>query len=180
MDIYFYLEHSFLKCLSTYSSFVNSTRNTYSKYCRTIWNSSKIMHRKEMKGKIVSIEVQSWHNIARCNESIVNVLEMEQSGACDGSRCHACMARNIMGTVKSILQQASYANQNHIHSMDDSANPVSLKKQMTYWACNINEASVLLFPCRNLSQYRVCEGFINVCPIICCVIKISSIEVFMP
>jgi hypothetical protein len=133
MDIYFHLEHSFLKCLSTYSSIVNSTRYTHTEYCRTIWiNSSKIMHRKEVKGKIVSIKVKSWHNIARCNESVVNVLEIEQSGACHGSRCHACMARNIMGTVKSILQQASYANQNHIHSMNDSANPISLKKQMTY------------------------------------------------
>jgi hypothetical protein len=129
MDIYFHLEHSFLKCLSTCSSFVNSTRNTHSEYYRTIWNSSKIMHCKEVKGKTVSIEVQFWHNIARCNESIVNVLETEQSGACHGPRCHACMARNIMGIVKSILQQASYANQNHIHSMDDSANPVSLKSR---------------------------------------------------
>jgi len=84
MDIYFHLEHSFLKCLSTYSSFVNNTRNTHSEYYRTIWNSSKIMHCKEVKGKTVSIEVQFWHNIARCNESIVNVLEMEQSGACHG------------------------------------------------------------------------------------------------
>jgi hypothetical protein len=77
--IYFHLEHSFLKCLSTYSSFVNSTRYTHTEYCCTIWNSSKIIHRKEVKGKTISIEVQSWHSITRCNESVVNVLEMEQS-----------------------------------------------------------------------------------------------------
>jgi hypothetical protein len=142
MDIYFHLEHSFLKCLSTYSSFVNSTRNTHSEYCRTIWNSSKIMHRKKVKGKTVSIEVQSWHSIARCNVSVLNVLEMEQYVACHGPRCHACMARNIMGTMKSILQQASYANQNHIHSMDDSANPVSLKSR---WLTELAISMKLLF-----------------------------------
>lgn len=124
--------------------------------------------------KQVSMEVHSWHCRTKYNESVVNVLK---------SNLEQVMAQGAMhgkeGYGDSEVDTAtSYANQNHMRLVDGSANSISLKKQMTCRACKINEASILLFPCRHLCLCKVCEGLIDVCPV-CRIAKSSSVEVFL-
>lgn len=124
--------------------------------------------------KQVSMEVQSWHCRARYNESVVNVLKsnLEQAMAQGAIRDREGFGDSEVDTA------ASYANQNQMLLLDGSANSVSSKMQMTCRACKINEACVLLFPCRHLCLCKVCEAFVNVCPA-CHIMKTSSIEVFI-
>ncbi|KAJ6882246.1 hypothetical protein NC651_028760 [Populus alba x Populus x berolinensis] len=124
--------------------------------------------------KQVSMEVHSWHCRTKYNESVVNVLK---------SNLEQVMAQGAMHGKEGygdseVDTAASYANQNHMRLVDGSANSISLKKQMTCRACKINEASILLFPCRHLCLCKVCEGLIDVCPI-CRIAKSSSVEVFL-
>ncbi|KAJ6888693.1 BOI-related E3 ubiquitin-protein ligase 2 isoform X3 [Populus alba x Populus x berolinensis] len=124
--------------------------------------------------KQVSMEVHSWHCRTKYNESVVNVLK---------SNLEQVMAQGAMHGKEGygdseVDTAASYANQNHMRLVDSSANSISLKKQMACRACKINEASILLFPCRHLCLCKVCEGLIDVCPI-CRIAKSSSVEVFL-
>lgn len=124
--------------------------------------------------KQVSMEVHSWHCRTKYNESVVNVLK---------SNLEQVMAQGAMHGKEGygdseVDTAASYANQNHMRLVDGSANSISLKKQMTCRACKINEASILLFPCRHLCLCKVCEGLIDVCPV-CRIAKSSSLQVFL-
>lgn len=124
--------------------------------------------------KQVSMEVHSWHCRTKYNESVVNVLK---------SNLEQVMAQGAMHGKEGygdseVDTAASYANQNHMCLVNGSANSISLKKQMTCRACKINEASILLFPCRHLCLCKVCEGLIDVCPV-CRIAKSSSVEVFL-
>uniref|UniRef100_A0A6N2MV59 RING-type domain-containing protein n=1 Tax=Salix viminalis TaxID=40686 RepID=A0A6N2MV59_SALVM len=124
--------------------------------------------------KQVSMEVQCWQCRTKYNESVVNVLKsnLEQVMA-EGAR------HGKEGYGDSEVDTAtSYANQNHTCRVGGSADSFSLKKQITCRACKINEASVLLFPCRHLCLCKVCEGLIDVCPT-CRIKKSSSVEVFV-
>ncbi|KAK9278144.1 hypothetical protein L1049_027703 [Liquidambar formosana] len=131
---------------------------------------------KELVDRIkqVSMEVQSWHNRAKYNESIVNSLksDLEQviaRGALQGKE--GCGDSEVDDA-------ASYANQNHLGIVGGSGNPVFASKQMNCRACKVKEVNILLLPCRHLCLCMDCEGFIDVCPV-CRVMKTASVQVFM-
>ncbi|KAJ6358869.1 hypothetical protein OIU76_000571 [Salix suchowensis] len=124
--------------------------------------------------KQVSMEVRCWQCRTKYNESVVNVLKsnLEQVMAEGARHGKEGYGDSEVGTA------TSYANQNHTCRVGGSADSFSLKKQITCRACKINEASVLLFPCRHLCLCKVCEGLIDVCPT-CRIKKSSSVEVFL-
>ncbi|KAF6164112.1 hypothetical protein GIB67_017696 [Kingdonia uniflora] len=135
---------------------------------------------KELVDRIkqVSVEAQSWHNRAKYNELMVNVLKNNLRQAMAQG---ADQGKEGCGDSE-VDDAASYVDPNNhlgiVPPGGSHAKRKNLKEQMACKACKIKEVSTLLLPCRHLCMCKDCEGFIDVCPI-CQTVKTASVEVFM-
>lgn len=131
---------------------------------------------KELVQKIkqVSMEVQSWHYKAKYNESVVNALKNNLKQAMAQGSLHV---KEGCGDSE-VDDAASRTNLNYLSVVDGSGNSSSMKMQMICRACNIQEVSILLLPCRHLCLCKDCEGLIGVCPV-CKAMRTASVEVYL-
>lgn len=131
---------------------------------------------KELVEKIkqVSMEVQSWHYKAKYNESVVNALKNNLKQAMAQGSLHV---KEGCGDSE-VDDAASHTNLNYLSVVDGSGNSSSMKMQMICRACNIQEVSILLLPCRHLCLCKDCEGLIGVCPV-CKAMRTASVEVYL-
>ncbi|KAM7251249.1 hypothetical protein ACFE04_023132 [Oxalis oulophora] len=132
---------------------------------------------KELAERIkqVTVEAQSWHNRAKYNESIVNLLKtnlqqaISQGGALDQGK---------EGFGDSEVDDAtSYVDPHNF--LSSSARVKSSKKDRpaTCRSCNVKDVSMLWMPCRHLCLCEECDMFINSCPV-CQSVKTASVQVF--
>ncbi|KAK9048358.1 hypothetical protein SSX86_032679 [Deinandra increscens subsp. villosa] len=122
--------------------------------------------------KQVANEAQNWHYRAKYNESIVNMLR---------SNLQQALAQGV-DQVKEGFGDTDLEN-----DAVSSINPIGLANgglrkdgdnNMTCKACNVNEVSILVMPCRHLSLCKDCDKVLNVCPV-CQNVKTIGVEVYM-
>ncbi|CAA0826664.1 SBP (S-ribonuclease binding protein) family protein [Striga hermonthica] len=131
---------------------------------------------KELEDRIkqVTIEAHSWHNKAKYNESIANVLK---------NNIHQLMAQgtnahNREGFGDSEVDDA-ISCMKPPETVGDCGEKRELEnKRLKCRACKSRQVSVLLFPCRHLCLCMDCEGLVDACPV-CQVMKTSSFLVYM-
>ncbi|KAM0009150.1 putative transcription factor C2H2 family [Helianthus debilis subsp. tardiflorus] len=125
--------------------------------------------------KQVATEAQNWHYRAKYNESIVNMLR---------SNLQQALAQGV-DQVKEGFGDTDLEN-DAVSSIDPNnylglANGGSRKERdnnMICKACNANEVSILVMPCRHLSLCKECDRGLSVCPVCQCV-KSIGVEVYM-
>lgn len=127
---------------------------------------------KELENRIkqVAMEAQLWHNRAKYNESVANVLK---------SNIQQLMAQGTVqvreGFGDSEVDDALSCI-NHHGIISSPGNQELENHRLKCRSCKDKQVSILLFPCRHLCLCADCEGFIDICPI-CQVMKTASFPV---
>ncbi|GFP79908.1 boi-related E3 ubiquitin-protein ligase 1 [Phtheirospermum japonicum] len=124
---------------------------------------------KELEDRIkqVTMEAQSWHNRSKHNESVANVLKSNIQQIMEQGLTQGCE-----GFGDSEVDVAvSCMNRPGINSSCEN-------QRLKCRACQSEQVSILLFPCRHLCLCADCEGLVDVCPV-CQVTKTASFPVCM-
>lgn len=124
--------------------------------------------------KQVTTEAQNWCYMAKCNESVINILKTNLQQAMQSSN------RGREGLGESNVDDAASCidPNNYLDSAGGPGGSASAKKDMICKSCRAKAVSVLLMPCRHLCLCKECEGFVSACPV-CQVITTASFEVFL-
>lgn len=122
---------------------------------------------KELGDRIkqVAMEAQSWHQQAKYNESVINVLK---------------------SNIQQLMVQGTAANAREGSGDSEVDDAVSSSNQQAAPSCapkckvcgGRRHATVLVLPCRHLCLCPICDGFISTCPV-CQVLKTASVHVYM-
>ncbi|KAK6153298.1 hypothetical protein DH2020_012937 [Rehmannia glutinosa] len=123
--------------------------------------------------KQVTMEAQSWHNRAKYNESVANVLKsnIQQIMAQGPAQGREGYGDNEVDDAVSCMNRPGIISSRGNQEFEEN-------HRLKCRACKSKQVSVLLFPCRHLCLCADCEGFIDVCPI-CQVMKTASFLVYM-
>ncbi|XP_011086587.1 probable BOI-related E3 ubiquitin-protein ligase 2 [Sesamum indicum] len=124
--------------------------------------------------KQVTNEAQNWCYMAKCNESVINILKTNLQQAMQNSN------RGKEGLGESNVDDAASCidPNNYLGVAGGSGRSASVKKDMMCKSCKEKQVSILLMPCRHLCLCKECEGFVSVCPV-CQMIATASFEVYL-
>ncbi|XVE75023.1 hypothetical protein DITRI_Ditri12bG0064200 [Diplodiscus trichospermus] len=130
--------------------------------------------------KQVTLEAQSWHYRAKCNQSVVNCLKSNlQQVMSQGAE----QGKEGFGDSE-VDDAASYIDPNNFLSIPVAAaksisgNHHGTKEHLICRACKAKEVSILLMPCRHLCLCKECDVLVSVCPV-CQVMKTAGVQVYL-
>ncbi|KAL8227492.1 hypothetical protein R6Q57_015076 [Mikania cordata] len=125
--------------------------------------------------KQVANEAQNWHYRAKYNESIVNMLRSNlQQALAQG----VDQVKEGFGDTDLENDAVSSINPNNYHGLANDGPRKEHDNSMICKACNVNEVSILVMPCRHLSLCKDCDRGLSVCPV-CQIVKTIGVEVYM-
>ncbi|KAI3795970.1 hypothetical protein L1987_38631 [Smallanthus sonchifolius] len=125
--------------------------------------------------KQVANEAQNWHYRAKYNESIVNMLRSNlQQALAQG----VDQAKEGFGDTDLENDAVSSVDPNNYLGLANGGPRKEHNNRMICKACNVNEVSILVMPCRHLSLCKDCDRGMSVCPV-CQIVKSIGVEVYM-
>ncbi|GAB2297401.1 hypothetical protein Dimus_031506 [Dionaea muscipula] len=128
--------------------------------------------------KHVATEAQAWHNRAKYNESVVNVLKANLHQAI--SQGAADHGKEGFGDSE-VDDAASYIDPIKFLGVAGGRGKSMLRglnENLVCKACGCREVSILLMPCRHLCLCKNCDALISICPV-CNELKTASVEVYL-
>ncbi|RWW03289.1 hypothetical protein GW17_00033561 [Ensete ventricosum] len=126
----------------------------------------------EEQMKQLAMEVSTWQQRAKYNESMINSLKynLEQLYAQSKANKEGCGDNEVDDTASCCNgdtdRQLMFKQNKDIESMACKV-------------CRVNEACMLLLPCRHLCLCKECESKVSVCPL-CHSSKFIGMEIYMP
>lgn len=125
--------------------------------------------------KQVANEAQNWHYRAKYNESLVNMLRSNlQQALAQG----VDQVKEGFGDTDLEHDAVSSINPNDYLALANNGPQKVHNNSMICKACNMNEVSILVMPCRHLSLCKDCDRGMSVCPV-CQIGKSIGVEVYM-
>ncbi|KAK1425874.1 hypothetical protein QVD17_21236 [Tagetes erecta] len=125
--------------------------------------------------KQVANEAQNWHYRAKYNESLVNMLRSNlQQALAQG----VDQVKEGFGDTDLENDAVSSINPNDYLALANNGPRKVHNNSMICKACNMNEVSILVMPCRHLSLCKDCDRGMSVCPV-CQIGKSIGVEVYM-
>ncbi|XP_072989899.1 probable BOI-related E3 ubiquitin-protein ligase 3 isoform X1 [Typha latifolia] len=127
----------------------------------------------EEQMKQMAMEVGTWQQRAKYNESMINALKynLEQVYAQSRDNKEGCGDSEVDDT-------ASCCNGGAIKLQLLSKENKDMKGSMACKVCKVNEACMLLLPCRHLCLCKDCENKLSFCPL-CQSSKFIGMEIYM-
>lgn len=121
----------------------------------------------------LSIEAGAWQQRAKYNENMVSALKfnLEQVYVYSRDSKEGCGDSEVDNT-------ASFCNGRSIDFCLLSKENNDVKETMTCKTCRVNEANMLILPCKHLCLCKDCENKISFCPL-CQSSKFIGMEVYM-
>lgn len=165
-------------------SFLASIEEGISKKLKEKDQEIDTMNRKnrELADKIrqVATEAQNWHNRAKQNESIVNVLRnnLQQAMSQGAEQAKEGFGDSEVDNAASYVDPNNYLRAAAGASTLNSRHYQGTKENMICRACKAKDVCILLMPCRHLCLCKDCDMFIRVCPL-CHVMKTDSAQVYL-
>ncbi|XP_074312934.1 putative BOI-related E3 ubiquitin-protein ligase 3 [Silene latifolia] len=149
--------------------------------------SKKTMELQEMMKKI-EVENQTWQRIALENQSMVislnNSLEQLKQQQEQEAACSSSSSNNVDDNASCCNNFGAKTEENRVvseqqHYPSVSTAPANYETRRNEGSlckvCNSRNSTILLLPCRHFCCCKVCDGFVDDCPV-CKSSKMASIE----